>query len=167
MTRSNPDLSLEEILNLDKLTVEIIYHKGYYDGPLSGLCQVGEERCWFLCLQETSGIPCPKEEWCAQKIHISANNGDGAFSDISDEEWGCPSFVDASCFIESPKRYYGVYRLEEDILKELDRRHILFQKYVGTHTDYNGTETYREPLGKLGTCLLGPCSTKRQKPGES
>jgi len=29
-----------------------LWHSGYYDGPLSGMCLHNEEKCWFQCVDE-------------------------------------------------------------------------------------------------------------------
>ena len=32
--------------------IKLIYHSGYWDGPLSGVCQYKEKRYWFNCVHD-------------------------------------------------------------------------------------------------------------------
>jgi len=152
------NMPMDEILKLPKLEVRMLYHSNYWDGPLSGMCVLclteedddseEEGRFWFDILIETDPVPCPKEEWCDQKIEEErlANGGQISLSPTSsDEEWGCPPDQNG-CYTVPAYRYYGIYRLDAETLAEEERRHKLFQTLVGRHCDYDEDEV--RTLGK-------------------
>jgi len=147
---SYENMPLDEVLKLQKLDAKMLWHSNYWDGPLSGVCEVSGEMLWFDILIETEPeIPCPKEEECDAKIQaeIEAIGRTNIASPESDEEWGCPPDYDHNCYKIPSHRYYGVYRVDTDTMEEVKRRHALFQKYVGTHTDYD--ETGQRVLGAV------------------
>lgn len=83
------NLSLEETLKLQKLDAKMLWHNNYWDGPLSGVCQVGEDLFWFDILIETDpAIPCPKEEECDARIEaeIAEYKGDIVSASTDDED---------------------------------------------------------------------------------
>lgn len=41
---------MEAIPALSRSEVQLLYHWGYYDGPLSGVCRWRGERYWFTCV---------------------------------------------------------------------------------------------------------------------
>lgn len=73
--------------------VRLLWHDGYWDGPMSGLLVFQGEECWFEMVAESE-----TETWY---------------------------------------RRFAIVRLSPEQLAEERRWHELFQRFVGTHTDYS------------------------------
>jgi len=123
---------------LDELTKEtngqtrFLYHLAYWDGPLTGIMLWEGERVYFAFDKEiVHEIPFNKEE---------------------KEEWRqvCEregwEFEEGELFDYEYQWFYKVYRIPEKLLKQLDRQHEYFRKYVGTHTDYD--ENNKRPIDR-------------------
>lgn len=135
-----------EVAHLQKLDVKSLWIDNYYDGPLSGVCEVAGERCWFEILAETDGARCAKDEECSKKIQAEIESGGGKIPSrpVADEEWGCPPGQE-SCWAIPGRRYYGVYRVDPETMAEESRRHALFRKHVGRHWDCVDDGVEHEP----------------------
>jgi hypothetical protein len=93
-------------------TIKLCWHCNYYDGPISGVCEIEGSKYWFDQIRGPQG-----EIWI--------KHTDESF-DISDED----------SYDYDITRIYRVFRLPEDIMKKVIFNHELFRKYVGHHTDY-------------------------------
>ena len=80
---------------------------GYYDGPLSGMCLVDGEKCWFDHL-----VDYPDEH-----PEFYDEDNDDTWADLP---WG---------------RRYLVWKLTPEQIENLEYNHSFFQKMVGTHMD--------------------------------
>lgn len=114
---------MQNYLELPKLeSWRMLYHSGYWDGPLSGMILFEMERHWF--------------ELCDDML------------DHSEEPEFAPWFSD-DCpeGFEVPwTRRYLVYRLTPEQLSSVDSMHADFNALVGFHCDYikhdGGRERY-------------------------
>jgi hypothetical protein len=86
-----------------------LWHSGYWDGPISGMCLIDGQKCWFDLI----------EEW-------SDNNHYPSETDGVDADWEQPWY-----------RRYLVWKLTDEQQAEIERRHAKFQRMVGTHCDYD------------------------------
>lgn len=77
-----------------------LWHQGYWDGALSGVCEVNGEKCWFELL----------EEW-------SDNNSYSPEDSPEYEDFEPPWF-----------RRFLVFKLSEEQYSELLRRHQKFER---------------------------------------
>lgn len=93
-------------------TIKLLWHSGYWDGPISGVCEIDGKKFWFDQINGEQG-----EIWIK---HI-----DESF-DPADED----------SFSYDITRIYRVYRLPDDVMNNVELNHDLFRKYVGHHTDY-------------------------------
>lgn len=100
--------TLNTIRTNDNGLTRLLYHMDYHDGPLSGVMLWKGEKVYFKWVTET---------------YFSDPTGHEDDSSSQDKD------------IISV-RIIGVYRLLKEEMDALDKRHSLFQKYVGMHTDY-------------------------------
>ena len=90
--------------------VKLLWHYDYYDGPLSGLVDIGQpDPVWFQMV----------EERCYQ-LQITSENTPSPDGDIE----------------HLRVRRMALVALHPDQMSALRREHELFRKYVGTHTEY-------------------------------
>jgi hypothetical protein len=93
--------------------IKLCWHSAYYDGPISGVCEISGKKFWFDQIKGETG-----ELWVK---YVDRNNGE-VFSD-DDYEYDIT-------------RFYRIYDLPHEIMSSLIFNHELFMKYVGHHTDY-------------------------------
>lgn len=133
--------------------VRMLYHLQYWDGPLSGVCVWKSERFYFKCLLEESvktivepgdeeyvnpDQPVPEEwKWIFDYGYKSLRD----MEDLNEDYYGL--------------RYMGMFHLTQKEWQEEDKRHAIWRKYIGTHTDYDSNG--RRNLGKVGSAKGGPC----------
>lgn len=101
---------------IEKKDFKKLYHLGYYDGALSGVCLVNGEKYYFDCIEEwTDNYYFPPED-------------DPIYEDFS-PPWA---------------RRFLIIKLPDNILSSIEERHKKFQQLVGNHTDYddNGKRSY-------------------------
>lgn len=94
---------------LESKEVRKLWAAGYYDGPLSGMCLVNGDKCWFDHLADY-----PDEH---PEFYDEDNNDTWA-----DLPWG---------------RRYLVWKLTPEQIENLEYNYSIFQKMVGTHMDYD------------------------------
>lgn len=109
----------KEFKKLEYKDVRKLFHVGYYDGPLSGMCLLGGEKCWFDHLADY-----PDEH---PEFYDDDNN-----DSWSDVPWS---------------RRYLVWKLTPEQIENQEYNHSMFQQLVGVHTDYD--ENGKRPLGAL------------------
>lgn len=114
--------------------VQMLWHSGYWDGPLSGYVEVdGEKAHWVKCVAD----------------YINERPGEADASCSED----CPEYPGAGkCCMKEWDRVFLVYKLtpEQDTIERAN--HALFRKHVGTHTDYDdepGTLMPRAEMDKF------------------
>lgn len=88
--------------------IKLLYHLGYWDGPLSGICEIDGEKLYFKCV----------EEWID-------NNRYPTEAEDPENEFEPPWW-----------RRFLIVRLTEQQLERIESRHKKFQRMVGLHTDY-------------------------------
>ena len=93
-----------------------LWHSGYYDGPMSGVCQYMGEIVWFEQSSEAEHFPMTPAE-VTTEIEEYGESDDGVY-------------------IKWVSRLYKLYSLGDDNLKELQIRHYMWCKYVGRHSCY-------------------------------
>lgn len=99
-------------------TIKLCWHSSYWDGVISGVCEIEGEKFWFDQIVGDQG-----EIWIKHiDEQFDSNDPDSYDYDIN--------------------RIYRVFRLPEDIMKKVVFNHELFRTYVGHNTDYvNNTRT--------------------------
>lgn len=90
---------------IDFKDVKYLWHFDYYDGALSGLAILNDQKIWFLSFEQY--------KWTEEDMART------------DKEWEPPWY-----------RRYVVLQLQPEEIAQLETTHSLFQKHVGTHTDY-------------------------------
>jgi len=136
---------VEDIEKLPKLEVKRLWDCNWYDGPLSGACEVNGSLCYFTYANEYMGVPCTKFWECEDRMDAEL---DGEIPEMPEEWWEeefCPK-DQTDCYVEAPFRYYLVYSLDEETSLEFQRQHAVFQKYVGGRFDYTGSEVVEQDL---------------------
>ena len=93
-------------------TIKLLYHVGFWDGPISGVCEIEDKKFWFEQINGEQG-----ELWVK---HI-----DEEF-DTSDED----------SYSYDITRFYRIYKLPEDVMNDITSNHEAFREHVGHHTDY-------------------------------
>ena len=49
----------------------LLYHSGYYDGPLSGMCLYNDERHWFNCVEDELDFTDPNtKEYLRGRVYV-------------------------------------------------------------------------------------------------
>ena len=100
-----------------------LFHIGYHDGPLTGIMLFNGEKVYFSHEDDVyEKITFTEEE--IQEIkekYKELGLGEPEDDDIDDYNF---------------HRYFKIYRLPEEILNDIEYEHSLFEKYVGTHTNY-------------------------------
>ncbi len=93
-------------------TIKLLWHSGYWDGPISGVCEIDDKKYWFDQIPGESG-----ELWIKYVDDPMATDDDYKYEyDIT--------------------RFYKIYELPEEVMSNVVFNHELFRKYVGHHTDY-------------------------------
>jgi len=92
----------------DGVDFRMLWHAGYWDGPLSGLCLYKGVHHYFQCVEDFLKIPNP--------------------------QWKGPEDEEEDEFDYT--RAFVIKTLKEDVLAELFRRHAVWNDLVGCHTDY-------------------------------
>lgn len=87
--------------------IQPLWHCAYWDGPYDGMCLFNNEEVWFHCIAENE---CP--------------------DNIEDDE------IDEWFNKRTWWRRYAIIRLTTKQLEDEKYWHRLFEKYVGTHTNY-------------------------------
>lgn len=114
MWNASPKMILDNYINnyqrFPKLPeMRMLYHLGYWDGPLSGICLIDGQKYWFECI----------EEWRDNNKWPDEN--DPAYEDF-EPPW---------------YRRYLIWKLTDDNLAEIEARHQKWQRMVGMHCDYD------------------------------
>lgn len=102
--KKNYHILFPQIFEMKKL-----WHLGYYDGPISGVCEFLNNKCYFDVI----------EYW-------DENN---SYPDQDD-----PEYED---FSPPWSRRYLIYYLSDEQFEKLRIKHEKFQRMVGLHTDYD------------------------------
>lgn len=107
----------DKFANLPHLSgkCQIMWHGGFYDGPLSGTIWYEGEMCYFRNFEEYEPTPEDMERW-EKSIEEDDDEDDFDF-----HRW---------------YRKHAIYRLSDDDKIRLVTLHALFQSHVGLHTDY-------------------------------
>lgn len=120
--KNNP-LSLDELNKRHNGETKLLWHSNYWDGPISGMMLWNGEPHWYNQYDEETIV----EPWTQQEIdEYIAEYGDDNQGDWNEYE---------------TRRFYKVYKLTPNELKHEFKEHKLFQKYVGTHCDYDDENT--------------------------
>jgi hypothetical protein len=96
---------------IDAKDVRILWHCGYYDGPLDGICLYQGRKCWFEIFQSLR----------VEDVRKRVDNEGG------------------SVWLDYYVRYL-VVELSDDQITEEDYWHELFRQKIGTHCDYDEKE---------------------------
>lgn len=86
-----------------------LWHAGYWDGPLSGVCEIDGQKCWYEAVAE----------WIDDNSYPSED-------DPAYEEFEPPWY-----------RRYLIHKLTDAQFKEIEAWHDKFRRMVGTHCDYD------------------------------
>ena len=93
-------------------TIKLLWHSGYWDGPISGMCEVDGKKHWF------SQAEAVQDEVLGEM-----------YFQLFDKEHNEEDY--------DRIRFYYVYALPEEIVTAITAEHDLFIQYVGAHTDYD------------------------------
>ncbi len=93
----------------DVSNVKMLWHADYYDGPLSGLCELNRIKVWFEFFDEIN-VQVPLTD-----LGIPDPDGDVEHRRV---------------------RRFMLVDLRPDQLAAVEKEHELFRTLVGTHTDY-------------------------------
>ncbi len=93
-------------------TIKLLWHHAYYDGPISGVCEIEGKKFWFDQIAGDSG-----ELWVR---HIDET------TDITDDD----------SYNYDITRFYKIYQLPEQVMNDIIFNHEIFRTCVGHHTDY-------------------------------
>lgn len=116
--------SLKELRDETNKQTRLLYHLGYWDGPLSGVMLWQGEKVYFNCVNEfTEIIPWSQEEINEWVEYCKANNKE--------------ENIDTDYEDYDMIRQYAAYRLDKETMDAIDFNHERFRTYVGTHTDYD------------------------------
>lgn len=116
--------TLTELRKESSGQTRMLWHSSYWDGPQSGMMLWNGELVWFVMHKETyDEVLMSDEDWME-------------WIDYYKEKYGKePNEEDRIEYDRT--RYFKVYRLPEKIREAKIHNHMLFQKYVGLHTDYD------------------------------
>jgi hypothetical protein len=99
--------------------VKMLWHSGYWDGPLSGYVSLDDvPGYWVDCIDEDYN---PHQESIEPECIRECTKYKGG----------------RKCCLILYDRLYLVYKLDEQQKEIILNNHDLFQKYVGTHADYD------------------------------
>ena len=98
--------------------IKILWMESYWDGPLSGYVMLDDVEGYFVnCFDmEWNTRPETRDESCDR------------FCDFADK---------TRCCLNNSDRLYLVFLLDAQQIAHIKTEHDIFQKFVGTHTDYN------------------------------
>lgn len=86
-------------------SMNMLLHHGYYDGPLSGMCEVDGQKCYFEFLDQWSY----SNKW----------------PEDDEDDFEPPWY-----------RRFLIYRLSDEQLAAVEKRHEKFRRMVGKHSSY-------------------------------
>ncbi len=95
-------------------TIKLLWHSGYWDGAISGMCEVAGKKHWFSMTEAVKDEVVPE-----------------MYFQLFDKEHNEEDY--------DRIRFYYVYELPEDVISQLTEQHELFKSHVGLHTDYDDT----------------------------
>lgn len=96
-------------------TIKLLWHSAYYDGPISGVCEIDTKKFWFDKIKGSEG-----EIW---------------FKHIDEEFDGTDDSYEYDII-----RFYKIYKLPDEVMNTVIINHELFRKYIGHHTDYENNK---------------------------
>jgi len=115
------DNTYQSTSQIDRSLISILWHEDYYDGYLSGMCLYRGKMHYFKGVDE------------GEVVYFKDEEGfDEIDKDRSDKWW----------------RRFVLFELTDLEVVEATRRHDLFRKHVGTHTDYDSDSPQRREIGK-------------------
>lgn len=101
---------LETYQSFPKLNnVKLLWHNGYWDGPINGVCNVDGNKCWYERI----------EDWNDKNQY--PHEDDLSYGDFS-PPWN---------------RRYLVHKLSKKQYETILARHLKFNSMVGGHCDYD------------------------------
>lgn len=92
------------------------WHRNFYDGVISGVCQYMNEIVWFEQSSEADYFPMTPAE---------ITDDTGEYGESNDGE-----------YVKYVSRLYKLYKLGNDVLKDLQVQHHMWCRYVGRHSCY-------------------------------
>lgn len=107
-------------------SIKLLWHSNYWDGPISGVCEIDGEKFWF------NQFPVSEDGELFVK-HINES------FDPNDED----------SYDYDVVRFYKIYRLPQMTMNDITFNHELFRKYIGHHTDYVNN---KRELGAHANC---------------
>ncbi len=150
--RASDRFDADQTVKIPREEVKLIYHLGYWDGPLSGVCSWKNKRYYFDCMKE-------------ETIALDLEPGDEEYVDPhgpipKDWEW-ILEYHESLAEVEDLNKEYHCFRhmalfeLTEEEWEAEDKRHAAWRRYIGRHTDYDENE--KRPVGQVGSEQGGPC----------
>jgi len=98
-------------------TIRLLWHAGYYDGPITGACEVGGKPKWFEMVGSKAGDSDDMEP--EGEVYFNLYCKETNDMDID------------------RMRYYYIYDIPEEVMNEVIAQHEVFKEFVGTHCDYD------------------------------
>lgn len=104
---------------------KVLYHLSYWDGAYSGILfrHSDQQKYYFKCLMESF----IKQEYDEDYLKYLAD--ERKLSEFEIKEYYSYEMFNHRCF--------GIFKLNEQNLQDIEYNHGLFQRYTGYHTDWD------------------------------
>lgn len=125
--------TMKELRETSNYQTKILYHLGFWDGPISGVCLYNGKKCYFDTIEEVFEESLMNDEdWEDYNTEMAEYYPESEISDSHRKEI-------------NEYRIYGIFETPNEVIEIIDENHKLFQKWVGTHTNYD--DFGKRPIG--------------------